>query len=181
MGNRNSLNSTTSLTQIVSDEELQNWRFVRDVRNYAASLGWEAGAALDNLLTQAARRIDMCTDENGIEQELDTTALEAPVENDYDDDEAERVEAAFAERFRLWWRDTFAQPCADTLRPYIRAEVRERWRAVATILRAIAGDEAAAWGRPTLDEPRASTTQRHLAAHGRTPLTGRGNKPRPRR
>ncbi len=172
------LASTATLTTVVTNEELRNWRFLRDVRNYAASLRWEAGAALDNLFTEVALQIDKCTDSNGIVQELDLTALEAEVYDEYNDKLAEELEAAFAERFRLWWRDTFSEPCLPTLRPYVRLQARERWRVVATILRAMAGDAAAKWGKPTLDEMHADETQRQLAARDRIPLADRDKKRR---
>lgn len=182
MGNRTSLNLTTSLTQIVTDEDLQNWRFVRDVRNYAASLDWDAGAALGNLFTEMARRIDECVDNEGIVQELDISALEAEVVDEYDDEAAEELEDAFAERFRLWWRDTFSEPCPPTHRPYARKEAWERWRAVATILRTMAGGAGKTWGQESSVEPRKdSRTRRHLAARGRTSLTDRDKKRRSRR
>ena len=115
---------------IVTDRELENPEFLRDVRTTAASLDILPSEWLEQLydwLRDYPGRIV-----NGAWQEMyiRTEELEAPF-------------------FREWMRN-FLRPVPANVKPRLRMSARERVRVVASILRATFPKEAMKWGlRPT--------------------------------
>ena len=116
---------------IVTDEELNNPEFLRDVRITAGELGKtrdEWIEYLSNLYRDYPGRI---LDAQGEEVFLNMELLE--------------------EASPYWFRDTCKAPLLRVT-PRLRIEARERFRVMATILRACFPDKAQFWGvRPAND------------------------------
>lgn len=112
----------------VTDDELRNSDFVRDLRAHALRLGI-AAESWPSFLIEAYRDYPgTVRDGTGREVFLDTGVFEGP-------------------HLRYWFRDFACSPCPSDVTPRIRREARERARAMATILRAIDPVAGAMWGR----------------------------------
>lgn len=115
-----------STSQLVTDDELANSEWIRDLRTYAAKLcispdhwhEWITAAYRD------AKRL--IVDRNGAEVSLDMEEFELI-------------------GIRYWFRTFCVSPAADVT-PRIRVEARERVRILASILRARDPDAARMWG-----------------------------------
>lgn len=129
-------------TAVVTDAELSNPEFIRDVRATAYRCGKSADGWLEfasNLYRDltgriVVRRCERCRshwDEQDCpcckEVWLDTEELEAPC-------------------FRDWCAEWCCTPCPANVRPLVRREAWERVRVLATILKASFPDEARHWG-----------------------------------
>jgi hypothetical protein len=132
---------------LVSDSILSNPEFIRDVRNFAASLNVPPGDWIDFLLNEFSRFEGCIVDGRGAPVILRTEIFE-PSDEVIDEDRAER----FREQMTAWFRDTFCTPCPDHVKPRVRPEARERFIICATILRALYPGAAMIWGvRPAND------------------------------
>jgi hypothetical protein len=140
------------LVLLVTDAELANPEFLRDVRNFAASLRISAAKWVDFLLDEFSR-LDICVmNEHRQPVTLDAEIFE-PTDAEIDADEAERVHA----RITDWFEATMCKSVPDHIRPRLRREARERFRFTATVLRALFPLEAMMWGvRPANDNERAA-------------------------
>ena len=115
-------------TIIVSDEELSNPHFIRDLRNFACRLNISSYHWHDVLCDLYRDYRGHIVDEDGNEVFLDLHVLEIP-------------------HIRDWFRDFCCTPVPATITPYVRGEARERARIVGTILKASYPQDAALWGR----------------------------------
>jgi len=131
------------VTPLVTDQELQNPEFVRDVRNFAANLNISSHRFADTL-------IDMFRDYRGWVSR-DGKAWEVRTRLLYDLDTDEQINPQDIKRHEtkreVWFR-SFASPVPQHIRPYIRVEARDRARVVSTILRTRFSDRARQWGKP---------------------------------
>jgi hypothetical protein len=127
-------------TPIISDEELSNPDFVRDIRNFASGLDIDPTYWLETLYNMYCQYPGWIVDRNGQEVFLDL----------------EHFETRF---IREWFRDWACQPIAENVRPRIREESRERIRILGTILKAKYPGSAMMWGvRPANDNEPAMPT-----------------------
>ncbi|MCI4663728.1 MAG: hypothetical protein MRY74_03310, partial [Neomegalonema sp.] len=112
---------------LVSDAELSNPEFIRDVRAFAHALGVAPDAwrdYLSNLYRDYPGAILMRA---GVEIFLDMSEFERP-------------------NIHSWFDHFCCAPCPDHVTPYLRQEAWERGRVLATILRARFPEKAAFWG-----------------------------------
>ena len=124
---------------IVNDAETRNPDLVRAVRNFCASLNVPAGQMLD-YLADTYRDLDAeITVAHGKAIFLDFS----PLETDPDDADI-LVNCPRGERLRDWFR-TMTTPVPESVTPYIRAEAKERFRILATII--IAANPQLNWPR----------------------------------
>jgi hypothetical protein len=114
-------------SKVVSDAELSNPEFIRDLRGHAYGRGFTRDAWLDKLANFYRDYPGTITDENGTEVMLDMEVFEHP-------------------GIRDWLRDFACTPCPVEVTPRVRREAWERVRVMATILRAHAPEEASQWG-----------------------------------
>ena len=120
-------------TKIVSDDELSNPDFVRDVRNFSANLSIDPTSWLEALYDMYCQYPGWIVDRNGHEQFLDLEHFEVPY-------------------IREWFRDWACSPLSQDVRPRVRGESRERIRVLGTILRTKYPEPAMMWGvRPAND------------------------------
>lgn len=147
--------------RLVSDKELSNGEFVRDVRNFAAGLGKRPADWLDYVLKLYASFEGCIVDGRGRPAHLDTTIF-LPTDQEIDDG----VGAVIEYRMRNWFEETFATPVPENVTPHVRIEAKGRFLIVASILRARFPAQAAMWGvraandnepriPPSVFEPRA--------------------------
>lgn len=114
-------------TEIVTDTQLDDAEFIRDLRAHTSSLnvndeGWR------DYLTDCYRDYrGWISDRDGNEVFLDMDELERP-------------------SIREWFRDFCCRPCPDHVTPHVRKEAWERVRIVATIMKAKFPAEAIMWG-----------------------------------
>ena len=71
-----------------------------------------------------------------------STEIFLPTDQEIDDG----VGAVIEYRMRNWFEETFATPVPESVTPHVRIEAKERFRIVATILRARFPAQAAMWG-----------------------------------
>lgn len=128
-------------SKLVTDGELKNPDFVRDVKSFGADLKVAASEWLDFCLNLLSRQDVDFIDPYGNVVDLDIEAL-LPSDEDIDEGRG----AAFEARIRNWFSETFCNPVPDEVIPRIRVEARERFRIVATILRAQFPCAAMMWG-----------------------------------
>ncbi|KCZ89734.1 hypothetical protein [Hyphomonas jannaschiana] len=120
-------------TRIVSDEELSNPDFVRDVRNFSAGLAVDPNSWLEALYNMYCQYPGSIVDRNGRELFLDLEHFEVPY-------------------IREWFRDWACSPIDQNVRPRVREESRERIRVLGTVLKAKYPEHAMLWGvRPAND------------------------------
>lgn len=118
-------------TRLISDEELADPEFIRDVRAFTESLGKTRDEWKDYLADLYRDYRGRILDVQGEEIFLDMELLE--------------------QASTYWFRDT-CQASLPHVRPRLRIEARERFRVLATILRASFPDAAQFWGvRPAND------------------------------
>lgn len=130
-----------SVVQIVSDKQIANPEYIRDLRAFTAKLDIEADRWRCYLVDCYRDFSGWIAGEGGAEVFLDTSELERP-------------------HIREWCRDWLCKPCSPDVTPRVRAEARERIRVVATILTATYPAKAQFWGmrgandnRPEQPEP----------------------------
>lgn len=128
-------------TQLVTDDELENAQFIRDVR--ATALAESIDAAewhehVANLYRDYRGWVENSEAKSGTQQEvfLDMQVFEVA-------------------SIREWFRDFCCTPCPDDVMPRVRCEARERVRVLATILRASYPLRASLWGSQTANDNRA--------------------------
>jgi len=126
---------------VVTNLDLQNSEFVRDVRNFAASLRIPQSRLLDAFLEAYARSDTCVVDDEGRPTTLRFDCL-LPSDQEIDEDRGVIVEA----RIQNWLEETFAVRVPSHVTPHVRVEARERFRVIATILRAAYPREAMMWG-----------------------------------
>lgn len=133
--------------QLVTDSELGNPEFVRDVRNFSARLGVKPAEWLDRVLELFAR-FDGCVVNAAHRPTHLATEIFLPTDEDIDGGKGAVIEY----RIRNWFEETFATPVPESVVPHVRVEARERFRIVASILRARFPFEGMMWGvRPAND------------------------------
>lgn len=133
-------------SRIITDAELSNPAFIRDLRAYAAELRVSCDRWLDYLLDAYRDYPGLIVDGLGREGVLNTEVFDEP-------------------SIRYWFRDFAGTPCQPDIVPRVRREAWERVRALATILRAVDPVAASRWGiRAANDGPDIA---------GRTPSGGR--------
>ena len=129
-----------STRQLVRDAQLEDAEYLRDLRNFAASLEVSADHWLDYLM-------DMYRDfsgrivSNGQDVFLDTEVFET-------------------DSIREWLRDWACASIPDHVRPRLREESRERIRVLATILSTRFPFEAGLWGVRAANDNRPPSTER---------------------
>ena len=131
------------IVRVVSDDELSNPEFVRDVRTFAAALplcSYQWLTFLEDTYRDFLGRI-VCVNGETLELDIDTAFF--PNLDLESVSEKEMIDAR--ERVRFWFRD-FLKPIAEESAPHIKAVARERVRVVATLLRARFPKESALWG-----------------------------------
>lgn len=112
---------------LVSDAELKNADFIRDVRAFAFSLGVSKHHWLEFLTDLYRDYPGVIIGPNSAESLLDMDALEVPHIQD-------------------WFHAFCCKPCPPETRPRVRAEAKERVRILATVLRACYPAAAQGWG-----------------------------------
>lgn len=117
----------TIRTRLVTDQELANPDFIRDVKSSARSLGIMPHAWLDALSDMYCHYRGCIVDSSDREIFLDLEPLERP-------------------HIREWFRDWVCAPLESATCPRVRSESRERIRVLATILRACSPVRAQMWG-----------------------------------
>lgn len=127
--------------RLVDDYELSNPEFLRDVRNFAARLSIRPCDWLDYILDLLSRFDGCLVDATGKPAWLDTEAF-LPTDEEIDLGQASSIDA----RMRNWFDETFSAPVPHDVAPRIRREARERFRVVATTLRAQFPADAVMWG-----------------------------------
>lgn len=133
--------------RLVSDRELSNPEFVRDVRDFGFGLSKRPSEWLDFVLELFARFEGCVIDDGGHPVRLNTEIF-LPTDKQISDG----VGAVIEYRMRNWFEETFATPVRANVVPRVRCEARERLRVVATILRARFSIEGMMWGvRPAND------------------------------
>lgn len=128
-----------STRQLVRDAQLENPEYLRDLRNFAASLEISADHFLDyllNLYRDYRGRIVS----NGNEVFLNTEEFET-------------------DSIREWFRDWACTPVPDGVRPRLREESRERIRLLGTILSTKFAFEAELWGVRAANDNRPPSAQ----------------------
>lgn len=114
-------------SRVVSDAELGNTAFIRDLRAYAFGMKVSRDRwveVLANIYRDYPGRI---VDEAGAEVMLDLEVFDFP-------------------GIRDWLRDFACTPCPAGVAPRVRIEAWERVRVMASILRAHAPEKASQWG-----------------------------------
>lgn len=120
--------------RLVTDGELANPEFIRDVRRHAHSFGFGRDAWLDRLTDLYRDYPGRIVDINGEEVALEFEAFEQ------------------CDSIADWFREFACTPCPEGVIPRVRREAWERVRVMATILRAHAPEQASLWGiRPAND------------------------------
>jgi hypothetical protein len=118
---------------LVSDRDILNPAFIHDVRVFAHQLGISRDGWRDYLVNSLRDYPGRIVDASGQDVELDTEVFEQP-------------------NIRDWFRDICCTLPAPNGARYIRREARERFRVMATILKAKFPNEALLWGiRPAND------------------------------
>lgn len=112
--------------KLVSDDELNNPEFIRDLRAWTYQLDIGPDHWLDYLSDQYRDYAGTVVDD-GEPVFLDLEELERP-------------------DIKYWFRDFCCTPCSPEVKPRVRREARERVRVLATILRAVFPGHANSWG-----------------------------------
>lgn len=140
--------------RLVTDADLANPEFIRDLRHHAYGLGLTRDAWVSQLTDRYRDYQGTIIDADGADVLLDMEVFEHP-------------------GIRDWLRDFACTPCPADVTPRVRREAWERVRVMATILRAVAPEQAGLWGvRPANDH-----TPIWQADYSRT-LQSRTNPPR---
>ena len=114
-------------TTLVTDQELSNSAFLRDVRKFANHLDMASSSWREFLADLYCQYPGCIVDASGQEVFLDMDVFE--------------------ERYiREWFRDWACTPPKESTNPRLRVEARERIRVLATILRASFPKQAMLWG-----------------------------------
>ena len=113
--------------RIVSDMELDNPEFIRDVRRAALEQGKTCDEWLEHMTNLYRDYPGRIVDSGGAEVWLDMSDFERS-------------------KIRYWFRDFCCTPCPTDVSPRVRREARERVRVLATILRAADPVAAQLWG-----------------------------------
>ena len=115
-------------TRLVSDSELSNPEFIRDVRDFAFSLDISSYRWREFLTNQLRDYHGWFEGADGKEAHLNMHIFEI-------------------ESHRAWFRDFCCRPTKDHIKLYVRREARGRAKILATILRASFPDAAVMWGK----------------------------------
>lgn len=137
-------------TQVVTDADLSNPEFIRDVRKLAFDLQVKPSQWLGYLYDALAEYVGLFVDKRGQLVEIDLDLFE--VEDELLFNGASTAAETARESMRLWFKDFCCTPCPPETRPMVRRESKERVRVLATILRAAHPRKAMLWGlRPAND------------------------------
>lgn len=120
------LSARPFVVPIVSDAELDNPEFLRDLRIFAANLRVSRGRWLDWLADGYRDADAILVDDCGDPADVDLELLEL-------------------DGIEWWFKDWCKRPPAG-ITPRLRIEARERVRVVATLLRLIFPKESIVWG-----------------------------------
>lgn len=121
-------------SKVVSDAELSNPEFIRDLRRHALGLRFGRDAWLDKLADLYRDYPGRIVNVDGCEAALDFEPFEQ------------------CDSIAEWFREFACTPCPDDVIPRVRREAWERVRVLATVLRAVAPEQASLWGvRPAND------------------------------
>jgi len=112
---------------LVTDKELDNPEFVRDVREAARAEAVSPDHWIDHITRLYRDYRGWITVIGGGRVFLDMDEFERP-------------------SIREWFRDFCVTPCPPEITPRVRDEARERVRILATILRALNPERAQFWG-----------------------------------
>lgn len=113
--------------RLVTDAEIANPEFVRDVRAHAFSMGRTRDGWLEFLADAYRDYPGSVVDENGQPVFLDMSVFEFPA-------------------VAYWFRDFANTPCPPEVTPHVREEAWERVRVFATILKLLDPWPARMWG-----------------------------------
>lgn len=120
-------------TPVVSDRDINNPEWVRDLRNFGYSLGVSDVRWHEFVSNHYRDYRGSIIKADGSEIFLDMGEFERP-------------------GIREWFRDFVCTPCPPEMRPRVRIEARERVRVLGTILKARYPAVAQSWGvRPSND------------------------------
>lgn len=125
----------TMQTRIVTDKEMDDPEFIRDVRANALAENIPAAKWLDHLYDLYCGYIGTIIDAQREEVMLD-------LDRHFDDDDA-----VSRRRIINWFSEVCCSGCATTVKPRVRREARERFRILATLLRATHPKQSMMWGR----------------------------------
>ncbi|MEZ5691654.1 MAG: hypothetical protein R3D71_08325 [Rickettsiales bacterium] len=131
-------------SHLVTDEELKNPEFIRDVRDFCYQQNIEAADWIHYICNEYVAYKGSIIDENGKEVLLNTSVFDID-ENTLFNGTDEEVIAANLTIYN-WIREFCRTPCSASVKPRVRAEAKERVRVLATILRASFPAEAFFWG-----------------------------------
>jgi len=148
-----------SVARLVSDRELRSPEFLRDVRNFTASLGIPKGRLLDAIMEAGARSEARFIDHHKRPVALSFESL-LPADDLID----AGLGGAFEDKIKNWMEETFAVPVPDHVTPHVRVEARKRFRVIATILRAAYPQDAMMWGVRPANDNSAAYPPEHLKA-----------------
>lgn len=115
------------ITPLVTDAELADPEFIRDLRNFASRLPLSYCDWLDGLSDLYKDYPGWIMGPDDKEVMLDMEQFEQP-------------------NIQYWFRDFCCTPCPPNVTPRVRKEARERVRVLATILRARFHGDALMWG-----------------------------------
>jgi len=124
-------------TRLVSDSELSNPEFIRDVRDFARSLGVSSYHWRDFLNNLYRDYQGWIPRSDGREVFLNMRVFEF-------------------DNARNWFRDFCCRPTKNHVTPYVRREARGRAKILATILRAAYPEAAIMWGIRAVNDNKAS-------------------------
>lgn len=131
----------THFVPLVSDLDIANPDFIRDLREFTARFGLKASEWRKTLVELYSRFDGLIIDATWRRIYLSFEPLEATEHEIFEGN------GALAEsRIQDWFEDTLCKPCPDGVTPYVRCEARERFRVVGTILRAAYPHESMMWG-----------------------------------
>lgn len=131
-----------NIVEAVREAEVLNPDFIHDVRVFAYSLSVSRDRWLDSLSDWLCSFLGLIVGPDGKEVELDTELFELP-------------------NIRDWFDDTCCTMPSENGARYVRTEARERFRIMATILKARFPHQAVLWGvRAANDNDPPATTIR---------------------
>lgn len=137
-------------TRLVSDKELANPKFIRDVRNFIYSLGLSPKECKQYLTDEYAAFRGVIIDRCGCVIQLDLEIFE--VDEDTLFKPSEEKDSAHEvtlqnNRYTNWFEEWCCTPCPEDVEPRVHKEARERVRVLATILRSRNEGASLRWGK----------------------------------
>jgi hypothetical protein len=136
--------------RLVSDKELGNPKFIRDVRNFAYLVGKLPSEWKEYLNDEYAAFRGIIIDKCGCVVELDLEIFEVDDDTIFmpsEEDESASNVTLQNNRFTNWFEEWCCTPCPEDVKPTVRKESRERVRVLATILRCRNEGASLLWGK----------------------------------